>query len=411
VLDIILKSNEREICKTLIRDILDRHVDILSHINTLDMNFLNPITAQKIKKDTLEYIRRMYPISIPNYDINPQIIDDISSSVVSKISKNTVFGCSKQFNYSDIISEIFSNHKRILQTDTAEAFKTGLIVGIKLEALGWKYSQNQKFISASFSKILYEKEVNIIPKIIIYRKVQYEIPEEYRYWKITKLYYDIFGLLFADGTSSVEVKSENHPNIDNNGKVCTGDLNLNCVTSEPVLKSSLLKVESLLERINLDSPHRKYEFIIDLIKNNKFKCLEVDNKDIEINDIDSIVRGVSLNNNVEEIDLSEINDQKEKIELIEDEDKKIISAIVPIDTCELTTNEQLEENLIQQYGEIIERDDTTQPNHFLILDDGKSMEAIDVKQESFISTDAFMTELKNTDQEILLGSKQNERNI
>jgi len=215
--------------------------------------------------------------------IEPDTIVGWIESAVEKYYNNTCFGSKSDYSYSLLVKDIFETQQRLVASESKKAFNNGMEFGQKILDCGW--ARDSKKIQ-SFSGTIWSKQIEIIPDTFIHDNKRYLIPEDLRHWKLKTLY------LLSDGTLYC---MESHPNISDSGKVCTGTLNINLHAATEALKVLLDDIESLLEIVNFDSPHRrdyldelleKSELIEVLSETSKYVDYEVITADMDISIIE-----------------------------------------------------------------------------------------------------------------------------
>jgi len=183
--------------------------------------------------------------------IESSVIDNIKNVkdiIDEKIEsfKNSFFKCSFGRDlemYSKIIDNFSKNVDNALQKKLKNAFRDGMQLSSKLSLLGWRPSITKQ--SSSRGEIWFEKDVNIIPSILVWESVHYKIEPKDCPYKITKLFLNTLGVMHASGK---------HPNVSGGG-VCMGDLKkIDFNLPENELKDAIERGARLLELINYDSP-------------------------------------------------------------------------------------------------------------------------------------------------------------
>jgi hypothetical protein len=138
-----------------------------------------------------------------------------------------------------------ANHKKVEKTIFNDGFVKGMRIGMKLEMIGWVPTNINFPDHQSNTDIWWVTECNIVPNSFIWKEERYEIPEDKRKFKISKLYVNQNGQLRCEG---------NHPNVSGS-KVCMGDLQIDFTKTVSEIQDALDRARSLLDIVNYDSAY------------------------------------------------------------------------------------------------------------------------------------------------------------
>lgn len=227
--DINLEHTEKSISDTIFRKLL----------TTLNSDYKD---ASIIKLDNVDIFSTQDQID--NY-INK--VSGVIKSVIDNIISKTSWGGHGEYSYSNIIHDIMNNRFKQNNEKMRESFMSGLMIGSKLENIGWVLSDK---VIDHHSTICWEKDVDITPNVLYYNHEEYIINNSTEDWKnpfhISKLFVTSDGVMYCEGS---------HPNVSS-GKVCMGDISGKITFFDiESLQKNLLRCESLLYTINYDSAY------------------------------------------------------------------------------------------------------------------------------------------------------------
>jgi hypothetical protein len=157
--------------------------------------------------------------------------------------------------YRTIINKVMSGQEELEN----KAIERGILIGSKFFAA---FQRAGYFPEVDTSR--WEKKVDIVPEYCIYNGELFQIPEQYRKFKVETLYFDSNAL--REEVFIINAKNAYHPNISSSGQVCIGDelctafrkliRNRGLMTQEYV--NFLISVEDALKVINFDSSYESF---------------------------------------------------------------------------------------------------------------------------------------------------------
>lgn len=238
VLKFILDKYSDKRCKSILKKLFLRFDRVSNYLLSISPFTDMEILEEEITKDVLCQSEGWG---------SPGSIEAVANQKVGKLLNSDRVKSHRKdiYIYDSVLQILSSNINRTINDKVSEGFKKGLMMATKMAILGWLPS-DYMINSLNNGTLWFEKNVNIVPTIIIYGGIHYKIKKDDCPYSVTKLYLSPEGSMRCDGT---------HPNV-NHGSVCMGDLgNIDFNLPEEELSDSIEQAVRLLEIINYDSPY------------------------------------------------------------------------------------------------------------------------------------------------------------
>ena len=301
----MLLSNNDEAIQRGLKNLLKCFNFTLQKYESLNIrNYVEDMT-QLIENDVInkvvntnEFSRRYYDNAGPNAVSQKKFMEDIKHHIDESIKtslRGSIFGVNEKYSYSDILSNIINKHKTIEKSIFDDGFAKGMRIGMKLEMIGWVPVNINFPDNSNSTDVWWANDVNIVPSTFIFREERYEIPEDKRKAKITKLFINQNGIMRCQGE---------HPNVSGS-KVCMGDLTIDYSKSVSEIQDALDRAKSLLDIINYDSAYSSRDR--DELLKCSTKVRSLSTRDIE----NGIPKKTELK--IKEVNFSD-NDDEEEVE-------------------------------------------------------------------------------------------------
>jgi len=251
----LLETNNDEAIQKCLKNLFTCFNFAIKKFENINIRSFESDTCQLVENEVVNkiinsdnYSRKYYHSLGNNVTEQQKLMADVKAFVAETVRnaiKGSVFGIGDKYSYTEILSTIMNNHKKIEKSIFDEGFAKGMRIGMKLEMIGWQPVSINFPDNQNSTDVWWMMDSSIIPSTFIFRGERYEIPEKERKFKIEKLYVNQNGIMRCKGE---------HPNVSGS-KVCMGDLNIDFSKSVADIQDALERAKALLDIINYDSAY------------------------------------------------------------------------------------------------------------------------------------------------------------